>query len=233
MSAFVSKQVPRLVLLVLSEKCLDKKLRKTSPLPHYISQVARRTKAPCGPRTAVLFAQSQSEAVVLAAVDKKTAVAERGTGALQGAEDYALALRDEHLPTMIRGYHPDDKRCEGQLPIYVPHRDVTLKVSGMVNILISLLRRKNAEGSLDTVKDMLCVWGYAETHRGHGRLCRAASALTAGVYLVVTPVADLYRLVNLSLGDVFVELCFFWVFSLWPRQVQTGHVFGARILDSL
>ncbi len=84
------------------------------------------------------------------------------TGAIRDAEVSALALRDEHLPAMIRGYDPKDQGCD-RCPTYVPHRDITLKVSGMVNILVSQLGRKDAEGALDAAKDMLCVWGYAET----------------------------------------------------------------------
>jgi len=60
-------------------------------------------------------------------------------GALPEAEDYALALRDKHLPTVMGRYEPGNKVCDGRVLIHVPHRDITLKVSGMVGILISLL----------------------------------------------------------------------------------------------
>jgi hypothetical protein len=79
------------------------------------------------------------------------------SGALRDAEVSAVALRDEHLPEMVRGYDPKHNTRD-RCPTYVPHRDVTLKVSGMANILVRQLRRNDAEGALDAAKDMACVW---------------------------------------------------------------------------
>jgi hypothetical protein len=79
------------------------------------------------------------------------------SGALRDAEASAVALRDEHLPELIRAYHPKHKKRD-RCPIYVPHRDVTLRVTGMATILVSQLRRNDAEGALYTAKDMGCAW---------------------------------------------------------------------------